>query len=157
MASDPSVDDVKTYLGISEDTYDTQIGSILTVWNNYLNARLLTTYTESSEYDNVLKLGKLLVACGQVQARLPSSVMTATTATNIRMGSYSESGGQSSSQNVQAGIDKTLFEQGMEILYPYFDSPDQVLSTTADYFPQYQIERYDEDGNVTEPGTMEEF
>ena len=71
MASDPTLSDVKGFLGVTGSTYDTQITAILGAWVNGLNAKIYDEYLADSDLDDILKLGKLLVTCGSVQQSLP--------------------------------------------------------------------------------------
>ena len=156
------LDQVKDYLGITVTTYDTQIGMIATQWTAILNAQILPEYLADTTLDGIIDGGKLLCIAGQVQNRLGSAASSTGPVGDFTLNDWSEKNGSSTSATV-IGARSPLFEQGMAVLQPYLDGSkkltlsDGALSSNTGYSSEFQLPKFDEDGNVVVLGTMEVF
>jgi len=161
-SSDPTVQDIKDYLGISVVTYDTQITAIHAAWVASLNTRILPQFLDVATYDGDLELGKTLCIAGQVKNQLGSAASSTGLSGDFTIGNYSERNASATAASI-IGAKNPLFEQGLAILKPYMQTStvlsltDIPESSTQDYYAEFQVARYDSDGNAIDPGTMGVF
>lgn len=156
--------DVKAYLGIPVGTtdYDTQIGAITDLWVSILNAQILPEYLADTTLEaGILHNGKLLCIAGQAQNRLGSAASSTGPVGDFTLNDWSEKNGSSTSAAV-IGARTPLFEQGMAVLQPYMNAgkltlSDSALSSNTGYVPEFQLPKFDEEGNKVVLGTMEVF
>jgi hypothetical protein len=158
-----TADDIKGYLGITATTYDTQIGSVVTIWTNVVESWITTAYLEDSNLTETLKAGKLLVICGNALNVLPVDAcgVAAGMAVKEKVGDdyeYTVDTKSSSANSLKKSGDG-MIGQGLQILKPYlaadpFSIEQQIISTTSDYSPEFQLERRDSEGHIVESGNM---
>lgn len=155
--------DVKAYLGIpvATTTYDDQITAITALWVSILNASILPEYLADTTLEaGILHNGKLLCIAGQVQRGIPQAVAIQSKSTT--WGTFKEDSTAGSSSGAAVGTKNALFEQGEEVLAPYMSAKgvvlsDLAISSTGDTSPEFVLDRYDTDGNITEHGTIGPF
>lgn len=167
-----SIEDIKTYLGVSTTDNDTQITGILAAWDLAIEAMIVPAYlTEASldEIEDLLTLGKLLIICGHVKNTLPATATAAGAGgkVSVRMGAYQETTETTSSSSSKSGASGQtgdgLIEQGWAILTPYLTEMarqggiQQVKSTTQDYNSEFRLTRYDSEGHISKSGNLDKW
>jgi hypothetical protein len=154
--------DVKSYLGITASTYDTQIESVIAIWTNVIESWVAPSSLADSTLTETIKAGKLLIICGNARNVLPADAggISAGMAVKEKVGDYEYSVDTKSS--TAAATRKSgdgMIRQGLQVLNPYlsadpFTVEAQILSTAESYSPEFELERRDETGHITDPGNM---
>jgi hypothetical protein len=157
---------IKDYLGVSVDTYDTQIAAILAIWDTAIESMIEPSSLADTDLADVLKAGKLLMIAGYVKNNLPATA-TANTAgykVSVTMSKLTETTESSSSSGGNIGATGDgLTSEGYRILGPYlkadaFTVESQIKGSTDDYQSEARLTKRDESGQyiqLADSGTFE--
>jgi hypothetical protein len=126
-----TLQEIKDYLGIAVDTYDTQITANMDLWYDSILESIIPSYLTDTSIEKTLKLGSMLIICGNLIELLPSGATSYTRGSRTtKRGDWTDTvnAGSSSSKTL------SLTERGEQMLEPYLSSKPniQILDAEGD-------------------------
>lgn len=128
-----TVNDIKSYLVISDSSFDSNITTILNIWNPAVDSLIDSAY-DTAEYAPILKAGKTLYICSKLRDVLPKDIVgRASERIEYILG------------DAKTVIDNRADKQEIRsdalwILRPYLKDEDLLTSSTEDIVAEFSAE-----------------
>lgn len=149
-----TADDMKTYLGVTVDTYDAQITAITADFSSAIEGRVQSRFLTDTAAAAVIKLAKKQIIGGNLLNVLPMTATTAgeSTKTKTQAGRLTIEEGESSTQG-KTNVNKAgaaMIQSGEDLLAPYLSQPadDSITSSTEDVVCEFRLEQRDSDDTI---------